>query len=322
MKSLFLQAFIILWLVVAGSCGSKQQAKKGGLQGEISVSGAFALYPLAVKWAEEFQNLHPGVRIDVSAGGAGKGMTDVLANAVDLGMVSREIYPPEIDKGAVAFAVAKDAVVATVNVQNPDREDLLKTGLTRDAAIKLWITSEYKTWGQVAGSASTNAVHVYTRSDACGAAETWALWMDKKQEDLVGTGVFGDPGLATAIQKDVLGIGLNNIGYVYDETSRKPNPGMIPLPIDVNNNGILDPEELFYDTKDSFIKAIGEDRYPSPPARDLYLVSKGIPVKPEVIEFVRYILSDGQKHNIPTGYISLPEEKLHRGLVKLGTEKQ
>jgi phosphate transport system substrate-binding protein len=321
MKNLFVALLMISGLAAFYSCGSRQQAKKGGLQGEISISGAFALYPLAVKWADEFQNLHPGVRIDISAGGAGKGMTDVLANVVDLGMVSREVYPPETEKGAVPFAVAKDAVIATVNAENPDLENLMKTGLTRDAAIKLWITPEYKTWGQLTGSGNTDAIHVYTRSDACGAAETWALWMGKKQEDLAGTGVFGDPGLATAVQKDILAIGLNNIGYAYDETSRKPNPEMLPLPIDVNGNGQLDPDELFYDTKDDLIKAIGEDRYPSPPARDLYLVSNGIPEKPALVEFIKYVLTDGQKHNIPAGYISLPKEKLQQGLNLIKTEK-
>lgn len=49
------------------------------LQGEIQLSGAFALYPMAVKWAEEFRKIHPKVRIDISAGGAGKGITDALA---------------------------------------------------------------------------------------------------------------------------------------------------------------------------------------------------------------------------------------------------
>ena len=41
------------------------------LQGEIQLSGAFALYPMAVKWAEEFRKIHPKVRIDISAGGNG-----------------------------------------------------------------------------------------------------------------------------------------------------------------------------------------------------------------------------------------------------------
>ena len=59
------------------------------------MSGAFALYPLANKWAEEFTKIHPDVRFNISAGGAGKGMADALAAAVDLGMLSREIKKEE-----------------------------------------------------------------------------------------------------------------------------------------------------------------------------------------------------------------------------------
>ena len=44
-------------------------------------------------------------------------MTDVLAGMVDFGMVSREVYPPEIEKGAVGFPSAKDAVVPTINAK-------------------------------------------------------------------------------------------------------------------------------------------------------------------------------------------------------------
>ena len=99
------------------------------LQGEIQLSGAFALYPMAVKWAEEFRKIHPKVRIDISAGGAGKGITDALAKVVDLGMVSRDIYPQELEKGAFPIAVVKDAVVPTINSNNPLIDQILATGL-------------------------------------------------------------------------------------------------------------------------------------------------------------------------------------------------
>ncbi|MBR6423360.1 MAG: hypothetical protein IKS47_01590, partial [Bacteroidales bacterium] len=157
-------------------------------------------------------------------------------------------------------------------------------------------------------------------ADACGAAETFALWMGKKQEDLLGTAVFGDPGLASAIQADKLGIGLNNIGYAYDEKSRKPNQGLLVCPIDRDNDGVITSDEYFYDTKDDFIAAVAEDKYPSPPARDLYLVSHGTPKNPAVIAFLEYVLTDGQKQNVPVGYISLNEEKLQKGLEKLGVK--
>ena len=296
----------------AVSCGGA--TSEGGMKGELSLSGAFALYPLAVQWAEDFQALHPGVRIDISAGGAGKGMTDVLAGVVDFGMVSREVYPPETQKGAVGFPVAKDAVAATVNAANPKIKELLEKGLTREAAIKIWITGEAKTWGDVLGTDDTTPLHVYTRSDACGAAETWALWLGAKQEDLGGTAVFGDPGVAAAVQKDIYGIGLNNIGYAYDNDTHKPNEGILLLPIDTNGDGRITPDEQFYDTKDRIIEAIAEDRYPSPPARDLYLVTKGVPTDSVTVAFIKYILGKGQQRNVPAGYIGMSDEKISKSL--------
>lgn len=307
----------VVALIIAGmtlsmqSCGGKKETKN------ITISGAFALYPLAVKWAEEYQKLHPDVHIDVSAGGAGKGMTDVLSDVVDLGMVSREVYAPELEKGALPIAVAKDAVVITMNADNPLAAQIKRHGISREAATKIWITGEYTTWGQVLGTNDQTPIHVYTRSDACGAAETFALWMGKKQEDLLGTAVFGDPGLASAIQNDPLGIGLNNIGYAYDEKTRTPNPGLFVCPIDRDDNGQVSADEYFYDTKDDFIAAVAKDKYPSPPARDLYMVAHGTPQNEVVVDFLKFILTDGQKYNVPVGYISLTQEKLDKGLEAL-----
>ena len=110
------------------------------IKGTISLSGAWALYPMAVKWAEEFRKINPGVRIDISAGGAGKGITDALTNMVDMGMVSREIYPEEIKKGAYPVAVTKDAVVAVVNASNPALDAIMSKGLKKEAGNKIWIT--------------------------------------------------------------------------------------------------------------------------------------------------------------------------------------
>lgn len=314
----------IVLAVSLTACGGKKQSKvgpNGELSGEISLSGAFALYPLAVQWASEFQKLHPDVKIDVSAGGAGKGVTDAIAGVVDFGMVSRELSDAELQRGAVGFAVAKDAVVPTINANNPVLADLKKHGVTRDNLAALWIKGEKKTWGQIAATDDATPVVVYTRSDACGAAETWALYLGGKQEDLHGTAVFGDPGLAAAIQKDVNGLGLNNIGYAYDTNTGKLNPGIAVVPTDVNANGQIDPDEDFYTTKSEVVKAIADGRYPSPPARDLYLVSKGVPTDPVVVAFLKYILTEGQKENAPQGYITIPQEKLSASLQQLGVKK-
>lgn len=312
--------FLFISIAVLASCTnkSKQDTVNSGdsLSGTIQLSGAFALYPMAVKWAEEFQKLHPNVKIDISGGGAGKGMTDVLASVVDIGMVSREVHPEEKNKGAYPIAVVKDAVVLTINANNPELASIQKIGLKKETAVKLW-NQELKTWGDVLGTSTTIPVHVFTRSDACGAAETFAAWFGKKQENLKATAVYGDPGVASAVQKDKVGIGYNNIAYAYDQKTKKPFEGLAIIPIDVNENGQIDPDEDFYETAEKLIQAINEGRYPSPPARDLYLVTNEKPSKPEVIAFLEYVLSEGQKYAGETGYISLSEEKLKEEAAKI-----
>lgn len=295
----------------------KTTTKKAELEGTIRISGAWALYPMVVKWAEEFEKVNPKVRVDVSAGGAGKGVADALGGLVDIGMVSREIKPEEIQQGAFFVPVARDAVVPVVNENNPVLwKGLAEKGIKRQTFIDIWITGKAITWGEIAGTSAKDKVQVYTRSDSCGAAETWAKYLgNKEQEDLKGVGVYGDPGLAEAVKKDPLGIGYINLNYSYDAETGLPVSGLFVLPIDVNENGKIDPEEDLK-TKRMAIKAIVAGVYPSPPARDLYLLTKG-KFRGLAKEFVRWILTDGQKYVEEVGYIKLSDKQISEALKKL-----
>ena len=42
------------------------------------------------------------------------------------------------------------------------------------------------------------------------------------------------------------------------------------IPLDLNGNGKIDPEEDFYATSTELNAAIAEGKYPSPPARNLF----------------------------------------------------
>jgi phosphate transport system substrate-binding protein len=319
-KNLVLVLCIVTLLTTAASCGQSAGEQvvdpSGSLAGTITVSGAFALYPMMVRWGDEFQKVHPDVKFDISAGGAGKGMADALANAVDIGMVSRAVYPEEVDKGAFGVSVVKDAVFITVNEKNPVWTDLHQKGVTKETFIGIYITGEITTWGQAVGRPEvTEPIHVFTRSDACGAADTWALYLGKKQEDLRGVAVYGDPGLLDTVVKDPLGIGYNNLNYAYDMGTAKPVTGAQVVPIDVNGNGQADPDEV-YDTKEAAINAVATGHYPSPPARDLNLVTNGKPAG-LAAAFIKWILTDGQQFVGEAGYIALPKDKLDQELKKL-----
>ena len=286
------------------------------LSGTVAISGAFALYPMMELWTSEFNKLHPDVRFDLSAGGAGKGLADAVGGAVDIGMVSRDISPEEEAQGAYWVGVTKDAVFPTVNAENPVLAQLLKQGVKKEIFEGIYITGEITTWGQVIGDPSiTDAIHVFTRSDAAGAPEVWAKYLGMKQEDLLGIGISGDPGLLEAVAQDPLGIGFNNLGYAYDNASGLPVAGTTTIPIDVNGNGQADADELL-ETKQEAVEAVATGKYPSPPARILNLVTKGKPTG-IVQTFIEWIVTDGQQFVGEAGYVQLTQDQLDAALQKI-----
>jgi len=287
------------------------------LRGTIAISGAFALYPMMTVWADEFSKLHPDVHFDVQGGGAGKGMTDTLAGAVDIGMISRAIRPEEEAQGAFWVAVAEDAVFPIVSTQNPVFEDLMASGIQQPVFEGIFVTGSIKTWGEVVGRPEiTDEVHVYTRADACGAGEQWALFAGGKiQGDIQGVGVNGEPALVDTVAKDPLGIGYANLNSSFDLAGGKPVDGIGVAPIDSNQDGQADAGEYFQ-TKDLAVGAVAAGTYPSPPARFENIATRG---KPEglVLTFISWILTDGQQYLGQAGYVPLPADKLAESLAKL-----
>src|SRR5512135_1112169 len=115
-----------LFLLGLGLGSSAQQAE---MKGTVTLSGAWAIYPTAVAWGAAFEKAHPGTKVEVSAGGAGKGAADAIAGIVDIGMVSREPDPAEIQKGINPIFVLHDAVFGVVSANNVLLGDMRKKGL-------------------------------------------------------------------------------------------------------------------------------------------------------------------------------------------------
>ncbi|MGA2545247.1 MAG: substrate-binding domain-containing protein [Rectinemataceae bacterium] len=307
-------------LSLSGCGKATPTVSQGGsdLKGTVAVSGAFALYPMMTVWADEFSKVHPKVKFDIQAGGAGKGMTDALAGAVDIGMVSREIKAEEEAKGAYWVSVAKDAVFPVINAKNPVLQHILSNGIDQATLSKIFITGEIKTWGEAIGKPEINdAIHVYTRSDSAGSADTWAQFCGgKAQADILAgaIGVFGEPALVDTIQKDSLGIGYSNLNSVYDPKGAAVAGILVP-PIDANGNGMADPEES-NNTRAETVKAVADGRYPSPPARFENLVTKG-KARGVTRDFIEWILGDGQRFLGQAGYVALTSDQRAASLAKI-----
>ncbi len=297
--------FTVITAILISGCASQKRKEN-----TITLSGAFAIYPLVVKWAEEYKKANPEVRFNISGGGAGKGMADALAGAVDLGMFSREISDEEKARGVWWTGLTIDAVIPTISSQNPYLAEIKQQGLSRADFKAIFIEKKVDNWSDILNIQEKAAITIYTRSDACGAAETWAKYLEGHQEDLAGIGIYSDPGMADAVAKDKFGLGFNNTAFAYDINTGRKRPGMEIIPIDLNNNGTIEPEEDFYETFEKVLRAVDNGIYPSPPARELYFVAKEKPQKKAVSDFIRWCLTEGQQYVKEAGYVPITDEKI------------
>jgi len=316
-----LTALLALALNFSGKPGENPGDDDGVTTVSISFSGAFALYPLAQVWAEAYNKTHPDIRFDIQAGGAGKGLTDCLTGAVDVGMFSRELTESEKAKGVWWLALCKDAVLPTMNAKNSNLKSVQIRGVKKDEFKAIFVDHTIETWDKLLGTnGNGKKINVYTRADAAGAADSWAAFFGKKQENMKGIGVSGDPGVADAVRKDLNSIGYNNTLFVFDAKSGKKLPGIEVVPIDVNGNGTIDADENFYGNLHQFLRAVNDGKYPSPPARQLYFITKGKSQKKEINDFFKWCLTDGQAFVNSAGFVPLPKNVIAEQIKKLAAK--
>jgi phosphate transport system substrate-binding protein len=119
-----------------------------------------------------------------------------------------------------------------------------------------------------------------------------------------------------AVQKNKNAIGFISMTWPYDEKTGALTKGVVVLPVDINGDGHIDEEENNCGNIEQIVAAISAGVYPMPPARGLYLVTKGIPKNPIVAEFIKFTITEGQKENLPAGFVEATPEEVEASLGK------
>jgi phosphate transport system substrate-binding protein len=304
--------FLILALV--SGCNSPKTKKelsqpretgKSELKGNFTISGAYALYPLIARLADEFMIIHPGVKIEVSKIGTGEGITNLLAGKSQLAMISRPLTDEETGAGIWVIPVAKDGVAPIVNQKNPFIEKLMNQGISPDEFMHVFTSGKQVTWGEILDTNAKDKITVYTRADESGAADIWAAFIYKKASDLRGIGITGDDEMIKSIQENPLAIGFCNFSYAFDISTgeRKKDIQIIPTDLDFDNK--IDRVEVPFRNLEEAHRSLWLGFFPEQLCRELTLGSLGKPTDPAIVEFLYYVLGEGQSSVKKTGYCPL-----------------
>jgi phosphate transport system substrate-binding protein len=160
-------ALMILTIPALAACGSaagtnsptaapaSTQAPAGSassdeMSGQLTIAGSSALLPLIQEAANQFQTMHSGAQITVTAGGSGAGRTQVCEGKITIGNSDVPISDDEKTKlncaDAQGVAVAIQAFDAVANKQGPGSV----TNLTKDQLVGIF-SGKVTNWKDVGG---------------------------------------------------------------------------------------------------------------------------------------------------------------------------
>jgi phosphate transport system substrate-binding protein len=109
-------------LAAMPGCGKPSSPKKT----VITNGGSDTMVNIAQMWAEQYQTVVPEVSVEVSGGGSGVGMRDLMQGIINVANCSRDIEPLERDqakkntgKDVADITVGHDAIAVYVHKDNP-----------------------------------------------------------------------------------------------------------------------------------------------------------------------------------------------------------
>jgi phosphate transport system substrate-binding protein len=135
-------ALALALLVLADYSHAQQPTRSGLVKDQLRITGSLTVYPLVSDIAHRFEGQHPGVKIDVEAGGSAKAQIDVRVGTADIGMLPRALRSSDHD--LFAYPIARDGIAAIVNHDNPVR------GITTDQLAGI-ISGHISNWKALGG---------------------------------------------------------------------------------------------------------------------------------------------------------------------------
>jgi phosphate transport system substrate-binding protein len=326
------RTLVVCLALALASCGGKPGAETGSSGMLINGAGATFPYPIYSKWFDEFHKIHPDIRINYQSIGSGGGIRQLQAGTVDFGASDSPMNDEQISKSPAPplhFPTVLGAVVPVYNVTEVTQELKFTPEVLSGiflGKIRKWNDSRIKAANAGIQLSATDIVVVH-RSDGSGTTFVWTDYLSKVSPEWstkvgsgtsvnwpVGLGAKGNEGVAGLVKQTP-----NSIGYVelvYAIQNKMPY-GPVR-----NQAG-----EFVKASLDSVTAAAASAKMPpdfrvsitNPPGKDVYpissftwlIVPSSIPnawKRTAITEFLRWMLSEGQKLAPSLDYAPLPAE--------------
>lgn len=281
---------LLLLLAACTPASGDSESTSPSASAYIQNKGSDTIVNLGLAWAEEYQKVKPEVRISVTGGGSGTGLTAMISGTVDIASASRQIKDEEIAASEangitpVEYVIARDAIAVIVNPENPVSE------LSLEQIARIY-RGEVENWSELGGddrpivrlSRETNSgTHVYFLEEVVRLG-------DPENKEIFSADTLLLPsseGIISEVSENPNAIGYDGLGYVTEEVK------VIAIARTADQPYIL-----------PSVETVNNGKYPI--SRDLYMYIQA-DASQNVLDYMTWILSaDAQTIVSDLGFVPI-----------------
>lgn len=290
MKTNKIQALIVLFLLAIAANG----------QEAIRIGGTKFTYPLIERWISEYRKVNPETQFKL-IGKKSDGKPD------DISIIAHQPQKTDITEKRQIVYVNKYALLPVTGSSNKYLNDMKRRGLDKKELEKLFFQEtdldedpDAKTQRPV-----SNPVNIYSRESQACSSIAFAGYFGFQSSDLKGKKVSGDDiYLISSIKKDSTGVTFNTLNYIYDLQTRKVKDGIALLPLDIDEKA----RTSISTNVDEALAAIENTKFETIPVEKVGLIFDNNSGNKEILNFVRWVVNEGQKFNHEYGFLNLDKK--------------
>jgi len=310
--------FLTCLLIAGYSClaGNTPVNESRTLQSDsIVVLTTPDLYNISTKWAAEYNKLNSGAKISVISV-TDDGLVETLSDKGKIGFISDEGSSVLKEESFSKLVVGRDILVPVINSNNPFLKEIDIKGISPENLLLYLSSRDGRKWGTLIGGTQSAAANFYYVDDKL-ISEGIAGFIGKPELEIDGIKKENSTELLAAIQKDPYGIGFCKMVNVIDFQNQALSENISLMPIDRNNNGVLDYNENIYSDLNNFSRGVWIGKYPRSLFSNIYSVTLKEPGSEDESAFLKWVLNEGQAFLYSNGYSDLLISERAGNTVKL-----
>lgn len=278
---------------VALGIGATQALSQSRL---IQVDGSSTVFPISEAMAEEFIAANPGMQVTVGVSGTGGGFKKFCADELDITGASRPIKDTEMQECAAAgveyveIPIAIDALTVVIHPDNT-----WATSMTVEQLQTLWEPAAEGTitrWNQIDPSWPNSPIELYGPGTDSGTFDyfTDVIVGESGSSRTDYTASEDDNILVLGVSRDENALGYFGMAYYLENQDRLASVAV---------NGVT-----------PTVDHVADGTY-EPLSRPIFLYVKqsSLESRPEVREFVEFMLENAPELVPDTGYVPLAESR-------------